>query len=80
MHETWKANTLPTTESGLFLSGNWTLYGPTRSETVPAAKGDLAIFRLTGEWPQSIEPNAQGFIVKTHSQWVFAMLESPSKS
>ena len=80
MNDAQKANTLPVTESGLFTSGNWTLYGPTRSETVPSSKGDLAIFRLTGEWPQSIEPTPSGFLVKTHSQWVFAMLDSPSKS
>lgn len=77
MNETWKT-TLPTIESGLFTSGHWTLYGPTRSETVLYSKADLAIFRLTGEWPESIAPVEQGFLVRTPTQWVFALMVNPS--
>jgi hypothetical protein len=72
-----ESRTLPVTESGLFTAGNWTLYGPTRSETVPYHKADLAIFRLTGEWPESIAPVEQGFIVRTPTKWVHASLVNP---
>lgn len=78
MNETWKTNTLPIPLSGLFTSGQWTLYGPTRSETVPFHKADLAIFRLTGQWPESIAPVEQGFLVRTPTQWVFAQMVNPS--
>lgn len=54
--------------------GTWQLWGPTFSEIHPAAKVDLAIFRMTGEWPVgiSVDSAGNGYLVKTHSKWVFA--------
>jgi len=73
MNETLKNPTLPIPISGLFSAGNWTLWGPTRSETVPSHKADLAVFRLTGEWPESSVADLQGLLIKTPSQWVYAI-------
>lgn len=50
----------------------WQLWGPTRCERVGAHKVDLAVFRLTGEWPVAIAAEEQGYLVKTQNHWVFA--------
>jgi len=51
--------------------GTWRLWGPSWESTFQAHQVDLAIFRMTGEWTESIHADPMGFLVKTPTKWVF---------
>ena len=59
-------------------TASWTLWGPARSETVQASQVDLMVFRMTGELPLAASPvegfpNSNNYLIKTATQWVFAV-------
>jgi hypothetical protein len=59
--------------------GNWTLWGPTRSETVQAGQVELMVFRMTGEFPSYVKAvdGPSNYLIRTPSnQWVFGIRHS----
>jgi hypothetical protein len=61
----------------LLKGGVWTLYGPTRSETIYAHQAELMVFRMTGEMAVSIVPRPEGgLLIQTPTKWVFAVQTS----
>ena len=58
----------------LLKSGVWTLYGPTRSETIYAHQAEMMVFRMTGEMATSVVPKPEGgLLLQTPNHWVFAV-------